>query len=392
MTELTMVRLRTLGECVIEVGENRIGPDSKVVFGLLLYLGLERGKRVPRTTLMDLFWPDSSPDRAAHSLRQTIYQCRKLGAQIEASKTEVTLENSDIASDLDHIEAAGEGNSWAPGAEFLPGYKPDGSDAFVNWLDQHRSVVSARIRHRLLLAMARSRSSANWESASAIARQLLDVDPLNEEGTLVLAEATAMRGNKADALHILDDFAKDVGHNLQLTLPSNVLRRRIAEHFKDIGSAQPLVGRSEVLDQLSTRLTLARQREGGALLLWGPPGIGKSRLLVEVEANATLAGFQVCGVACHLVDASRPLSAFTEAVPRLIQLRGALGCSPESLELLRRLVRVHSDPKEWSRDNDGIVDPTNVRRALLELLDSIVAEAPLLIAVEDVHWPQRTDC
>jgi hypothetical protein len=43
-----MIRVRTLGQCLIEVDGERVRPDATVVFAVLLYLSAERGKRVER--------------------------------------------------------------------------------------------------------------------------------------------------------------------------------------------------------------------------------------------------------------------------------------------------------------------------------------------------------
>ena len=40
---MAMVKLRILGECVIEVGDRCIGPESPQLFAFLLYLGSEAG-------------------------------------------------------------------------------------------------------------------------------------------------------------------------------------------------------------------------------------------------------------------------------------------------------------------------------------------------------------
>ena len=52
-----MLRLRALGECVIEVGGARLGPDSERLFAALLYLAFERGRSVARAGLIQLLWP-----------------------------------------------------------------------------------------------------------------------------------------------------------------------------------------------------------------------------------------------------------------------------------------------------------------------------------------------
>ena len=155
-----MVKVTTLGECLIEVDDVRIAPDSKVLFGLLLYLALERGKKVSRASLVEMFWPGSEPKKAAHSLRQTIYQCRKVGADIEATKADVTLPSALVVCDLDDLDVVN-GISRRPAAsEFLPGYTPDLSEAFSTWLDRHRSIVQAKLRRQLLIEIAGRKASA----------------------------------------------------------------------------------------------------------------------------------------------------------------------------------------------------------------------------------------
>ena len=52
-----MIRLRTLGACVIHVGDTVVGPDAERLFAVLLYLVTERGRRTARRTIQDLLWP-----------------------------------------------------------------------------------------------------------------------------------------------------------------------------------------------------------------------------------------------------------------------------------------------------------------------------------------------
>ncbi|MBA2347256.1 MAG: ATP-binding protein, partial [Solirubrobacterales bacterium] len=49
--------------------------------------------------------------------------------------------------------------------------------------------------------------------------------------------------------------------------------------------------REEELDRIAALLDRASQGEGGALLLEGPPGIGKTRLVKDTRALAKLRGF-----------------------------------------------------------------------------------------------------
>ena len=381
-----MVKLRTLGECVIEVGDTRIAPDSKVLFALLLYLGLERGRRFTRSALMEMFWPDSPPAKAAHSLRQTIYQLRKLGAPIEVSKTDVSIRQEDVASDLDTLERAKNNGSRTIRGDFLPSYSAGVSESYSAWLDEHRNIVGAKIRRGLLTELSQLKSKGDWQHIETVAGDLLKLDPLNEEATLLIAEAAAMRGNKVGAVRILERFASEVGGEKHLQLPASILRKRIGEQFKDDDQQNnPFVGRSDTLALLNRQLDRAKHGEGSCLLVWGEPGIGKSRLVSEFHKSARLQGFQTVKVECQLADASRPLSAFVEAVPALMQLRGSLGCSPHSLALLRTLIThaVADSAAPPVPEHDGAAQLT---RAIIDLIDAILVETPLLLIVEDVHW------
>ena len=46
-----MIHLHALGDTLIKVGEKSVRPTSPLMFAALLYLGMERGRRVPRAAL-----------------------------------------------------------------------------------------------------------------------------------------------------------------------------------------------------------------------------------------------------------------------------------------------------------------------------------------------------
>ena len=49
----SLVRLRSIGQCAVDVGTVRVAHDAKMRFALLLYLAIERGKQIPRGTLAE---------------------------------------------------------------------------------------------------------------------------------------------------------------------------------------------------------------------------------------------------------------------------------------------------------------------------------------------------
>ena len=122
-------------------------------------------------------------------------------------------------------------------------------------------------------------------------------------------------------------------------------------------SSPTFVGRSAELAALRAGL----ERPPSAFLLAGDPGVGKSRLLAELGTEAAASGFEVLTGHCvGLSDGHIPLLPVREAL-------GAL---------------------HGARD---VFDTAASPHALFELILGILREqAPLVLAVEDVHWADRS--
>lgn len=392
-----MISLRTLGECAIEVGDRRVGPESEHVFALLLYLAIERGKHVGRGTLVERFWPDTSDAKARHCLRQTLYKLRLLGVPLTSTPSHVEVGESEVTGDfllladrglvdVDRLRVGG-----AAFGEFLPGYAPHFSSSFTEWLESKRDFVHAQVRRALSTALVACRSAHRWADVDAVARHCLRLDPLNEEATLALAEATALTGSKAQAISMLDRFVAELGVDAgDIRLPATLLRKRIAERLParqyTAASDALFVGRDDDLAMLGALLEAVRGGQGRSCLLWGEAGIGKSRLAAECAKGASLQGVRVQRVACQASDAERPLSIFVDVVPKLQALPGALGCAPQSVAYLRRLTEHDRRPAPSEDAQDAAYLHGCIRRAVLDLVDALAEEAPLLLVVEDVHW------
>jgi DNA-binding CsgD family transcriptional regulator len=117
---------------------------------------------------------------------------------------------------------------------------------------------------------------------------------------------------------------------------------------------------------------------GGALVLHGEPGIGKSRLLAEASALAR----------------ERDI-----AVLRTTGVQSEAHVAFSGLHQLLRPVRVHAaallpaqravlDSALGFRD-DAAPEPFRIAMAVLDLLSEVAAEGPYLVIAEDAHWIDR---
>lgn len=138
-------------------------------------------------------------------------------------------------------------------------------------------------------------------------------------------------------------------------------------------SLRSLVGRHDEVDRLLALVRGAELGEGGALVLRGEPGIGKSALLDHVE-HAAPDGFQIIRASGSEFEGELPFATLHQlCVPVLAHLETLSARYRDSLQVAFGLA-------------DGAPDPFRVGLAALELLAAAAAERPMLCVVDDAHW------
>ena len=128
----------------------------------------------------------------------------------------------------------------------------------------------------------------------------------------------------------------------------------------------PIRGRAGELKVIGALVTALGQGRGGVLVIEGPPGIGKSRLLTEVMALADKGGVRTLfGEAFE----------YQQTVPFFSLFMATLGADPPvgDAEALRRLGG-SADLRYW------------VVHDLADAIFAAAAETPLAIVLEDIHW------
>ena len=128
----------------------------------------------------------------------------------------------------------------------------------------------------------------------------------------------------------------------------------------------PIRGRAGALKVIGALVTALGQGRGGVLVIEGPPGIGKSRLLTEVMALADKGGVRTLfGEAFE----------YQQAVPFFSLFMATLGADPPvgDAEALRRLGG-SADVRYW------------VVHDLADAIGAAAVGTPLAIVLEDIHW------
>jgi len=391
-----MIHLHSLGQCMISLGATRIVPTAKLMFASALYVAVEGVRPIARESMASLFWPDLDEERATHSLRQALYRLRAAGVPISGDSERIQVPDGVVTTDYSALLASdasvpvNEMLERIPGG-FLPGYIPSISGPFAEWVEGQRERVNAVLRRQLVSGITTLRAAGDWPATQALAQRCLELDPLNEEATLALAEAMAMDGSKARAIMLIERYMNEVGpRSKELYLPATTLKKRISELYPlppVIEREPPHTGREEQMEMLDAALKDARQGRGSAFLISGPPGMGKTRLVTEFTRAAQLQGIATVRSQMGRHDDHRPLGAWSDVVPALQRMAGALGCDPESLPFLRRLTTydaTQTTPTPETQDAEYLF--ARMRMSIIDLVCAVASESCVILLVEDVHW------
>ena len=161
--------------------------------------------------------------------------------------------------------------------------------------------------------------------------------------------------------------------------------------------AVPFVGRARELTILSAALTPVRMGFGNMVELTGEPGMGKSRLVEELQTLA--ADLVTATTVCAEYEAATPYFAFRGLLSSLLELPQN-GTAADTLR--ERVAGLDAELMPWlplvALPLDVAVEPTQeveelqpaFRRARLHgvvetLLTKLLPE-PTLLVIEDVHW------
>nr|BBH95751.1 transcriptional activator [Thermogemmatispora argillosa] len=374
---------------------------------LLYYLAASESPQ-PREHLAALLWSDVPEDNARHSLRSNLYVIRRtlqshgVAEALVVDGPYVSLAEDWLICDLRCFRRLIQQGSEQALSEavqlyrgrLLQGFTLSGAPLFDEWLQAEEAALSQSYLAALRRLATFAEQEGRWEEAIAYLQRLIQEDPFSEADQRRLIDLYLRSNSVGRAWLQYAQYEKLLQQELGLSPPADLqerMREVLTKHrgtgrcggvqagqtgggrSGPGGQAWPFVGREEPLGHL---LKLARQvaatGQGATVLIQGEDGSGKTRLLDElvVRLEALSEGWIVLRGACSPFDELLAYGPFLEA------LQG-LGLDP----LSDTLTAVSPPLGNALPEGQG-----RFMWSLWQTLRSLARTAPLLLAIDDLHW------
>jgi DNA-binding SARP family transcriptional activator/class 3 adenylate cyclase len=390
--------------------------------------------RRSRDEVIDLLWPDASPDAGASNLRYTVHLLRRAlretvptplltqGGWVQlnpAHHWNVDLHRFEtLAGQRDNSTALAEAAAMY-GGEPLPEYR------YEDWATPVRDRIQRLWRDLCLRLAQTEQDGGHLESAARWYERLIETDPLDEETLQRLLPLLARAGRQTDALRIYSHFAAQLRQQLDLEpAPETIAlidefraeRAERAERTRevaplavavpappsrsvDVRPTYPLpapgriVGRDGELSRIES--WLPGNSPGSSLrlvLVSAEAGMGKTRLLAEVAEMAYGRDLLVLAGGCYEEEGRLPWGPLHDALLDYVRvqpenlLRRQLGdLLPSLAQIVPELrARLHDIPD--SAGGDAEAQRLRLFSTVAQVLERIADEKPLVLILDDLHW------
>ena len=284
------------------------------------------GHVLSREAAAEILWPGAEPEASRANLRKAIHFAGRAlgdGAVLTAEPGKVGFDLAGLDLDLDRLRAAFDLVAESPqrhgGGTAGDSDEADGSDVgraidlvlslgprellpddvYEEWLAAPRERLEHRWRTVAILAASRARDLGMADRAHAIADQLLDRDPTDEAAHRLVIELLAAEGRHHAARMQFEMCRRALREQLDVepapeTVETFGAAERVASRTPGPVTSLPrLVARRAELERIEVLLDRVAGGNPASLVVRGPTGIGKTRLLQEVVGYARASGWRV---------------------------------------------------------------------------------------------------
>src|SRR6266511_4255848 len=391
---------------------------------LLAFLALPPGRSHPREKLASLLWGGMREPQARRGLRQSLFTLRKA---VDAEPPALLIDGETVALnptsvDVDVVEFERHVAEGTPAAleraatlyrgELLEGLALQEAP-FEEWLLAERERLRELALEALAKLLRHQRTTEGTEAALRTGLRLLALDPLQEPVHRAVMRLYVQLGRRPSALRqyqiCIGVLQRELSVEPEITtkqLYQEILRQRPSHAAADVESPAtahavpaeapasddtlprelPLVGRATEIGRLREVLNRAWEGHGQVAALIGEAGVGKSRLLAELAAEAVALGGRVLVGRCYEAEQILPFAAWVDALRA-----GRVDADKDFLESLKPLWRTEvarllpelGVPGHGPGQNP--VDYRQLFESVAQLVRQLVLHQPVVLILEDLH-------
>lgn len=159
----------------------------------------------------------------------------------------------------------------------------------------------------------------------------------------------------------------------------------LPDHRNFPDARTPLFGRDPEIEILRSQLNaLVSQRRGGLIALIGEAGIGKTRLIREISAQARSLSVLSLIAEARAGDGA-PQAHWGSVIRSLLELETADKTENQTL-LDPYLQAFLGQAPQHLPDTDDAERALRTRESIAQLIRAAAARAPLMLCIEDTHW------
>jgi len=407
-----------LGEqSILDRSSGEVRVRSSRTVALAAFLLLHAGVPQSRQRLAGIFWPDSTDAQALTNLRRELHNLRRV--LTVTARGLLWQDDPEVAVDLRIFEARRHAALAAPpdspealghavaaveayAGELMPG-------TYDDWVLEARAELQSRYAE-LCTVICRVRSQRGEPAlAVPVARRLIQLDPLAEQGYRTLMELQADLGDRAGAVSTYHRCASVLERELGIT-PDEATRRtlqRVKARTPSGGRPPPtagsiestgasgsdvvdLVGRTRELAVVGEAWRAAAAGRPGIVLVRGSAGVGKTRLVTELAALARRAGAEVAVGQCFGTSGRLALAPVASWLHSPAVRASTAHLEPVWRGEVERLVPTGAGPAPATSGERAVVDAWQRHRFFEGVARALLgADRPLLFVLDNLQWCDR---
>jgi DNA-binding SARP family transcriptional activator/tetratricopeptide (TPR) repeat protein len=395
------LEVRLLGAVEIILDGRRLRAFNSLRLQRSLALIAIRRDLQHRSRLAFELWPDSDERQARTNLRKLLHDLRhslpdiaefveidnEIVRWIPTGPSEVDVLRFRDAMAVGDLELVARVYS----GDLLPA-------CYDEWVLDERARLRAEAYGAFVRLTEEAAGRDDHKATIKHAQRVIDLEPTDEAAVRIQMEAHRALGDRAAALRSYHRYTEVLERDLGLApgegigamyqqLRAGTINRDEVrgENLAPVAES-PFVGRDLELSQLNEAWNTAREGRAHLLLVTGEPGIGKSRLAMELGRSARAEGHAVASARAYEAAGRLPWGPVVDLL-RSEALRSHIDTldSVWRAELARLLPELLEAPQPSGPSRSG--DPAQRHRLFDAVNRAItVGDRPRLLIIDDLQW------